>query len=143
MGATGGPPLSTTKCVMATAVATGGAAMGSEVATGGLPWVVSTGGHIKPCKSTNTLGYRNHKSCKILPKFLPTLHFLQESYKFVQESQILQSCYNVEHFLQDSDNIFAKIAFLRQKFLQKLQCVISTKSSFKTVTFVQFCVFFE
>ena len=87
------------------------------------------------------LGYRNHKSCKILPKFLPTLHFLQESYKFVQESQILQSCYNVEHFLQDSDNIFAKIAFLRQKFLQKLQCVISTKNSFKTVTFVQFCVF--
>ena len=87
------------------------------------------------------LGYRNHKSCKILPKFLPTLHFLQESYKFVQESQILQSCYNVEHFLQDSDDIFAKIAFLRQKFLQKLQCVISTKNSFKTVTFVQFCVF--
>ena len=36
---TGGPPLATTKCVMATAVATGGAA----VATGGLPWVVSTG----------------------------------------------------------------------------------------------------
>ena len=28
---------------MATAVATGGAAMGSAVATGGLPWVVSTG----------------------------------------------------------------------------------------------------
>ena len=60
-----------------------------------------------------TLGYRNHKSCKILPKFLPTLNFLQEPYKFVQESQILQICYNVEHFLQDSDNIFAKIAFLR------------------------------
>ena len=37
--ATGGPPLATTKCVMAT----GGAAMGSAVATGGLPWVVSTG----------------------------------------------------------------------------------------------------
>ena len=36
---TGGPPLATTKCVMAT----GGAAMGSAVATGGLPWVVSTG----------------------------------------------------------------------------------------------------
>ena len=42
---------------------------------------------------------------------MPTLLFLQESYKFVQETQILQICYNVEHFLQDSDNIFAKIAF--------------------------------
>ena len=36
------------------------------------------------------LGYKNHKSCKILPKFLSTLHFLQESYKFVQESQTLK-----------------------------------------------------
>ena len=35
----------------------------------------------------STLGYKNHKSCKILPKFSSTLHFLQESYKFVQESQ--------------------------------------------------------
>ena len=60
-----------------------------------------------------TLGYRNHKSCKILPKFFPTFHFLQESYKLVQESQTLQICYNVEHFLEYSDNIFAKIAFLR------------------------------
>ena len=58
-----------------------------------------------------TLGYKNHKSCKILPKFSSTLHFLQESYKFVPEPQILQICYNVEHFLQDSDNIFAKNAF--------------------------------
>ena len=58
-----------------------------------------------------TLGYKNHKSCKILLKFSSTLHFLQESYKFVQESQTLQICYNVEHFLQDSDNIFAKNAF--------------------------------
>ena len=40
---TGGPPQATTKCVMATAVATGGAEMGSAVATGGLPWVVSNG----------------------------------------------------------------------------------------------------
>ena len=39
-----------------------------------------------------SLGYTNHKSCKILPKFSSTLHFLQESYKFVQESQILQIC---------------------------------------------------
>ena len=31
------------------------------------------------------LGYKNHKSCKILPKFSSALHFLQESYKFVQE----------------------------------------------------------
>ena len=59
----------------------------------------------------SALGYKNHKSCKILPKFSSALHFLQESYKFVQESQILQICYNVEHFLQDSDNIFAKNAF--------------------------------
>ena len=59
----------------------------------------------------STLGYKNLKSCKILPKFSLTLHFLQESYKFVQESQISQICYNVEHFLQDSDNIFAKNAF--------------------------------
>ena len=47
------------------------------------------------------------------------MHFLQESYKFVQESQILQSFYNVEHVLQDSDNIFAKNAFFGEKFLQK------------------------
>ena len=39
----GNPPVATTKCVITTAVATGGAAMGSAVATGGLPWVVSTG----------------------------------------------------------------------------------------------------
>ena len=92
-------------------------------------------------KIPQTLGYKNHKSCKILPSILPTLHFLQKSYKFVQESQILQICYNVEHFLQDSDNISAKIAFFRKKFLQKMRCVISTKNSFKTVTFVQFSVF--
>ena len=40
--ATDGPPLVTTKCVMAT----GGAAMGSAEATGGLPWVVSTGNYL-------------------------------------------------------------------------------------------------
>ena len=57
------------------------------------------------------LGYKNHKSCKIHPKFLSTLHFLQESHKSVQESQSLQICYNVDHFLQDFDNIFAKNAF--------------------------------
>ena len=66
------------------------------------------------------LGYKNHKSCKILPKFSSTLHFLQESYKFVQESKTLQICYNVEHFLQDSDNIFAKNAFFGKKFFQKM-----------------------
>ena len=37
------PPVATTKWVTATMVATGGAAMGNAVATGGLPWVVSTG----------------------------------------------------------------------------------------------------
>ena len=39
--ATGGPSLAATKCVIATAVAIGEAAMGCAVATGGLPWVVS------------------------------------------------------------------------------------------------------
>ena len=68
-----------------------------------------------------TLGYKNHKSCKILPNFSSTLHFLQESYKFIQESQILQICYNVEHFIQDSANNFAKNAFFSlKKFLQKM-----------------------
>ena len=57
---------------------------------------------------------------------MPTLLFLQEPYKFVQEPQILQICYNVEHFLQDSDNSFAIIL---NKFLQKIQCDISTKNS--------------
>ena len=36
------------------------------------------------------------------------MHFLQESYEFVQKSQNLQVCYSVEHFLQESHNIFAK-----------------------------------
>ena len=46
------------------------------------------------------------------------MHFLQESYKFVQESQFL-------HLVsQDSDNIFAKFASIRKKFLQKIRCVI-------------------
>ena len=62
-------------------------------------------------ETMHALGYKNHKSCKILPKFSSTSYFLQESYKFEQESQTLQICYNVEHFLQDSDNTFAKNAF--------------------------------
>ena len=66
---------------------------------------------LPPNNEFKTLGYRNHKSCKILPKFLQTLHFLQESYKFVQESQILRICYSVEHFLQHFDNISAKLHF--------------------------------
>ena len=37
------------------------------------------------------------------------MHCLQESYKFVHESQILQVCYNVEHFLQKSDNILTLV----------------------------------
>ena len=74
------------------------------------------------CLSICYLGYKNHKSCKILPKFLPTLHSLQESYKIVQKPQILQICYNVEHFLQESDNIFAN------KFLQKMRCVFRPES---------------
>ena len=42
-----------TKCVIVTAVATGGSAMGSAVATGGLPWVVSMG------TSSKFIQYRN------------------------------------------------------------------------------------
>ena len=51
--ATGGPPVATTKWVTATMVATGGAAMGNAVATGGLPWVVSTG---TSCKHRGCFG---------------------------------------------------------------------------------------
>ena len=49
-------------------------------------------------------GYKNnHKSRKILLKFLQTLHFLEESHKFVRESQFLQDWYIAPlHFLQDS-----------------------------------------
>ena len=83
----------------------------------------------RPTKTT--LGYKNHKSCKILPKFSSTLHFSQESYKFVQESQTLQFCYNVEHFLQDSDNIFAKNAFFWSEILTRnVMCHFDQK--FKT-----------
>ena len=54
-------------------------------------------------------------------KFSSTLHFLQESYKFVQESQPLQICYNVEHFLQNSDNIFVlQNAFFWEEILTKI-----------------------
>ena len=59
-------------------------------------------------------------------EILPTLHFLHESYKFVQ----------------DSGNISTKIAFFRKKtFLQKMRCVILTANSLKTVTFVQIVSF--
>ena len=34
-----------------------------------------------------------------------------------EKSKILQ--YNVEHFVQDSDNVLAKFPFFRMKFLQK------------------------
>ena len=59
------------------------------------------------------------------------MHFLQESYEFVRKTQILQICYSVEHFLQESDNIFAKGAFICKKVLQKMRCVTSTINSFK------------
>ena len=59
---------------------------------------------------------------------MSTLHFLQESYKFVQELQILQICYNVEHFLQDSDNVFAKNAFFSLEILTKdVMCYFDQK----------------
>ena len=86
------------------------------------------------CKIDCTLGYKNHKSCKILPKFLPTLHFLQESYKFVRKSQFLQDWYKAQYFLQNSCKNFAKFAYFIQKFLQNLRfsiLIISTKNSFK------------
>ena len=69
-----------------------------------------------------TLGYKNHKSCKVLPKFSSTLHFLQESYKSVQESQYLQICYGVDHFLQDSDNIFFSKIIKLPATTNSLQC---------------------
>ena len=73
------------------------------------------------CITNNNPRLQNHKSCKILPKFSSTVYFLQKSYKFVQESQIFQICYNVEHFVQRSDNIFAKkCIFFREKFSQKM-----------------------
>ena len=78
-----------------------------------------------------SLVFQNHKFCKIRPNFLPIMHFLQESYEFVRKTQILQICYSVEHFLQESDNIFAKFASICKKFLQKMRCVTSTKNSFK------------
>ena len=68
----------------------------------------------------NTQGNTNHKSSKILPKLSSTLHFLQESHKFVQESQIFRICYNVKHFYQDSDNNFAKNGFFLQEILTKI-----------------------
>ena len=55
----------------------------------------------------SALVFRTVKCCEIRPKFSPIMHFLQESYK---NRKLLQVCYNVEHFLQESDNIFAKFA---------------------------------
>ena len=55
------------------------------------------------------------------------MHFLQESYEFVQKSQILQVCYSVENFLQESDNIFAKFASICKKFLQKCDLLLRPK----------------
>ena len=81
-----------------------------------------------------TLGYKNHKSCKILPNILPTLHFLQESYKFVRKSQFLQDWYIAQYFLQNSCKNFAKFAYFIQKFLQNLRfsfLIILIKNSFK------------
>ena len=60
-------------------------------------------------------------------KFSSTLHFLHESYKFVQESQPLQICYIVEHFIQNSDNIFAKIHFLGRSSYKNCDVLFRTK----------------
>ena len=61
---------------------------------------------------------------------MSTLHFLQEPYQFVQESQTLQICYNVDHFLQDSDNIFAKNACFSQEVLTK-KCDVLSRPKFQ------------
>ena len=74
-----------------------------------------------------TLVFQNHNFCKIRPNFSPIMHFLQESYEFVQKSQILQVCYSVEHFLQESDNIFAKFVSICKKFLQKSDVLFRPK----------------
>ena len=55
------------------------------------------------------------------------MHFLQESYEFVRKSQILQVCYSVEHFLQESDNIFAKFVSICKKFLQNCDVLFRPK----------------
>ena len=60
--ATGGPPVATTKWVTATMVATGGAAMGNAVATGGLPWVVSTG-----CFFVLSVAFSQRRGCFSFP----------------------------------------------------------------------------
>ena len=77
----------------------------------------------RKCVKITTLGYKNHKSCKILPKLLPTLYFLEESYKVLQELQFLQICNNVEHFVLDSDT-FLQIMHLSVKkfFTKKAMC---------------------
>ena len=46
-------------------------------------------------------------SFEILGNFV---HFLQESYEFVRESQFLQNWYIALHFLQDTYKKFAKFA---------------------------------
>ena len=47
------------------------------------------------------------------------MHFLQEFYKFVHKSPILQICYNVEHFLEDSVEIYKKCDVLFRPKFQK------------------------
>ena len=68
-----------------------------------------------------TVVFGNHKFGKIRPKFLSIIrHFL----KFVEDSQVLQVCCNVAHFLQNSDNIFTGFELFGKKFSQKMRCVI-------------------
>ena len=86
----------------------------------------------------HTLVFQNHKFRKIRPEFLSIMHILQESYEFVQKSQILQVCYSVEHFLQESDNIFAKFVSICKIFLKKCDVLFRPKIRSRT-----FCVFFE
>ena len=59
-----------------------------------------------------------HNSSETLVNFAFFTRILQVCTK------TLQICYNVEHFLQDSDNIFAKNAVFGKKFLQK-KCDVS------------------
>ena len=52
------------------------------------------------------------------------MHFSRESHKFVQELQLLQTCYNFKHFLEESDKIITKFEYIHQKLLRKMRCVI-------------------
>ena len=55
------------------------------------------------------------------------MHFLQESYEFVRKTQILQVCYSVEHFLQDSDNILQNLHLFVRNSYKKCDVLLRPK----------------